>query len=159
MARRGLLLVGLAVLSGCRPDADALTVAVVQGLEVPTVSYGAGFGPPSERKVDNGWRQLDRAATFSLTHDDPSLRRAQIVVQGRGTQGASVVRLKNAARDTIAQVEFGTHPTQVTLGPFALPAGTTDFTLEVDPATTGDVSVSPFLVQPLADYTDSLRAE
>ena len=28
---------------------------------------------------------------------------------------------------------------------------------QVDPATTGDVFVSPFLVQPLADYTDTLR--
>ena len=33
------------------------------------------------------------------------------------------------------------------------------FTLRADPAATGDVFVSPFLVQPLADYSDSLRAD
>jgi hypothetical protein len=61
------------------------------------------------------------------------------------------------AGDTLAQVEFGTEPTQVTLGPLALPAGTTDFLFKIDAATTGAVFLSPFLVQPLADYTDTLR--
>jgi hypothetical protein len=138
-------------------EQQAVPVAVVQGLEVPELSFGSGFGPPSAPKADSGWRRLDSDATFTLKHDDPSLRRAQIVVQGRGADRPRVVRLMNAAGDTVAQVEFGIQPTQVTMGPFALPAGTNEFTPRADPVATGDVFVSPFLVQPVADYTDTLR--
>ena len=139
-------------------EQQAVTLAVVQGMRIPELSFGGGFGPPSTREADRGWRRLDGDATFTLTHDAPNLRRAQIVVQGRGADRPRIVRLTSAAGEIVAQVEFGTQPTQVTLGPFPLPAGTSEFTLRADPPATGDVFVSSFLVQPLADFPDSLRA-
>ena len=46
-------------------EQQAVTVAGVQGLAVPELSFGAGFGPPSTRTSDRGWRRLDGDATFS----------------------------------------------------------------------------------------------
>lgn len=134
---------------------NAVEVALVEGLNVPTVTY-QGFGAPTKA----GWRTAGQGATFTLHNSDVRLTRVQIVAHVATPKGGSTVQLVESNGAVAGQAEVGTQDTQVTFGPFSLPQGDTSFSLRVVPAGRSGSSIllGPILVQPVADFSTSIAA-
>jgi hypothetical protein len=126
-------------------EQSAAEVAAVEGLKPPAVTF-AGGGLPTVRG----------SAAFTLANSDVNLKRAMIYVRAASSSGTAHLQMVSPTGQTIGDWPIGRQPTDVSYGPFAVADGSTAMSLRVVGG--GTVSIRSFTVQPLADYSDTLRA-
>lgn len=134
-------------------EQNAVQIGLVQGLAAPRLIYESGFSSPGSNATQ---RTLHGIAELTLDNRDVNLKRVQIVLVAKGRSGPQLVTVTDAAGATLGNWTFGMQATQVTLGPFSIGQGRT--TLKFAVSGGGTISIEPPLVQPLADYSVSLRA-
>lgn len=138
-------------------EQQAVSIAAVQGLPTPPLSFGAGFSDPVTRDGEEGWRIVEDGAELRFENDDPRLRRLQLVIRVRSLGGAQVLRVLHPDGTIAGQASVGPGVSQVVIGPFATGLGTSQLTFRIEPA--GQIELAPPLVQPVASFPVSLRPE
>lgn len=134
-------------------EQNAVALAAVRGLPPPTIEYAEGFSDPGRRDGEAGWRSLATdGAALGIENDDPRVGRVQLLVRGAGVV-PQTLRLHSASGSLLDEAVLDAQPTHVVLGPVPIETGATTVRLTAD----GPVSVAPIDVQPLADFSISLR--
>lgn len=129
-------------------EQEAPTVAEVEGLGAPSVTYNSGFSGSS------GAMTVTTEGTVALESSDVNLKRGLLLVTATSRSGAA--RLQAIADGVVLGAwPIGTKPTNVSFGPLGISYPSTAIQLL---ATGGPVTIRSLNVQPWADYSDSLRA-
>jgi hypothetical protein len=134
---------------------NAASIALVQGLGTPDVTYGRGFSKPTA----DGWRAIAGRGEITLDVKDPNLNRTQLILTLRATAGRRTLSVEDTNGAVIGKFNVGAASSQVTAGPFGVHLGTNRVVLRGEgmSASDGDILVAPIQVQPLADFTTSLQ--
>jgi hypothetical protein len=132
-------------------NANEVEIGLVQGLEVPAMSYDS-IGPPRA----GGWRSFRDGAGIELQNGDVNLKRLQIVAHLRAPAPGAAVQLVSPGGSIAGSAAIGEHDTQVTLGPFPVAQGRSRYTLQVSGA--ARMELGNVLLQPIADFSTSLAA-
>lgn len=140
-------------------EQQAGVIAAVQGLPAPHLTLVSGFSE-AVRSGGEASRRLEGVGTIELEHDDPILKRSQLVFTARSESGPRVIEITDARGHRIGQYVVPTTPTQYVVGPIRTPGGRTRITIQSNPAGTRErgVLIGPLTPQPLADFSLSLRA-
>ena len=139
-------------------EQNAAAIAAVQGLVAPSLELGPGFQPASAAAPDQPPFRVDRRGVVIVKNSDPNLRRAQIILVAAADEATARIRLVDGDDRALGVATVGSDPTQVILGPFPLRQGTENLFVE----TIGGrqtVTITSLSVQPLSDFTTSLRAQ
>lgn len=141
-------------------EQQAASIALVQGLPAPSLSFGTGFSAPIRRNGESGWRRLDGAGTLELEHDDPIMRRSQLLLRAVSDDIPRTVRVHDGDGALVAQFLVPTGVADFVIGPIRTPAGRTRLRFEADPPAPigAGVTIGPPTAQPLSDFSLSLRA-
>jgi hypothetical protein len=141
-------------------EQNAAAIGLVEGLAFDSVDLGGGFSGTFTYDKEDGWRRLHGAGTITLQNTNVNLKRVQIVVRAVSPGVPRTVELLGSDGTVIARNTIATQATQVTFGPFPVALGTTRLSLRTQQRTPkgADLLVAPLLIQPLADFSNSLRA-
>ncbi len=135
-------------------EQNAASIALTQGLEAPTLDMqGLLSAPPRENET---WSALVAPAQLVLTSSDLRLRRVNLLIRAQSFGERRALQVVAADGTVVSQVELETSVTTVVI-PVPIDGTTTTFTLRSDPQ--GRVEFAPIQVQPLSDFSRSLRDE
>ena len=135
---------------------NAVEIAIVQGLAIPSTSYGDGFAKPNAK----GARAFGDGATLTFDNHDPNLKHLQLVVNAASAGGPRVLQLIAPDGSEAGRAQIGTIDTQITLGPFPLAEGKSTYTLRVPGGNGGpELQLDALLIQPVADFSIRLADE
>jgi hypothetical protein len=137
----------------------AAEVASVEGLTKPSVSFGAPFHLIAEHGNGAGWHTLTGPGRLAFRNADPRLKRVSWTLDAMASEEPRTLELVDSSGRVRQEVAVGTTLTAIQLGPFPVGPGSTTYVLRTqDHAAKGwDVVLSPGVLQPLADYSVSLR--
>jgi hypothetical protein len=137
----------------------AAEVASVEGLTKPSVTFGAPFHLVAKHGNGAGWHTLTGPGRLQFRNRDPSLTRLSWTLDAMASEKPRTLELVDGSGRVLQSFEVGTTLTSVQLGPFRIGPGSTTYVLRTrDHAAKGwDVVLSPGVLQPLADYSVSLR--
>jgi hypothetical protein len=134
-------------------DLNAATIGAAQTLRAPSLQL-SGFSDPVVHRAP-GWQRLEGEGTIVLRSSDLRVRRGQLVFETVAEGVPRTLQLVDGSGVVVRQVTVEVTPTNVLLGAFEMPRQTTTFTLRADPA--GPIEIGPVSVQPLADFSTSIR--
>lgn len=136
-------------------EQNAAGIAAVQGLESPALQYSEGFSTPS---AGHGSRRFRGEGVIQLAHEDPNLKRIQLILRAQTDETITLQIIRDDG-SLAAQASLPPGDAQVTVGPFALPYGRSRYLVRAVTASgaTKLLRLSPIVVQPLADFSISLR--
>jgi hypothetical protein len=121
-------------------ERNAVAIAAAQGITAPGVTR------PDE---------VDGTAELRLDWEHPWLRRVNVTVTASSVGRPRKLHLLTEEGETVWAWELGPTPTQVTYGPIAVDGSSETLKLETEPD--GRVKLESVSIQPLADFSVSIR--
>jgi hypothetical protein len=140
-------------------ESRAAEIAAVQGRKTPAVEYAGGFSGQVPGPDAGEWRRLEDEGRIVLVHDDPTLKRVLLYLRLVSEDVPRTVRLFDSRGALVGEAIVQPQATDVTFGPIAAHEGDTELVLTAEPGAAGDsgLLLAPVRVQPLADFSVSLR--
>lgn len=128
---------------------NAVSIALVEGLPVPSMSTSADPPAPDGSRVIEGSTPV-RLSWSSATR----LSYVQFLIHAHVPSGSATLQLTDEQGNVLSQAPVGSQNTQVVLGPVGVSGLSASFGLQLSPR--GTVDVTSIQVQPVADVTKSI---
>ena len=137
----------------------AAEVGSVEGLTKPDVTFGTPFHLVAKHGNGAGWHTLTGPGRLEFHNHDQRLTRLSWTLDAMASEKPRTLELVDSSGRVRQKIAVGTALTAIQLGPFPIGLGSTTYVLRTqDHAAKGwDVVLSPGVLQPLADYSVSLR--